>query len=127
MSKILSVLVVDDNLPMAESLRDVLELKGYIAYGVNSGAEALAILSEHAVDILLTDVIMPEMDGVALYLAAKKIYPKLTAILMTAYSADELIQKGMKEGIKTVLNKPVDMGLLLSVCSAYQYILPQSG
>jgi DNA-binding NtrC family response regulator len=122
MNTTLSLLVVDDNLSMAESLRDVLELKGFIAYGVNSGIDALTTLREHPVNVMLTDVIMPEMDGVALYRAAKKIYPKLTTILMTAYSADVLIQQGMKEGIKTVLNKPVDMELLVSLISAYKRI-----
>jgi YesN/AraC family two-component response regulator len=120
MSENLSVLVVDDNLSMAEGLRDVLELEDFIAYGVNSGADALVILDTHPVDILLTDVIMPEMDGVALYMAARKIHPQLTTILMTAYSADDLIQKGMAAGIKTVLNKPVDIGLLLSILSVYK-------
>jgi CheY-like chemotaxis protein len=117
MSEKLSVLVVDDNLSMAESLRDVLELEGFIAYGVNSGADALAILGEHAVDILLTDVIMPEMDGVALYRATRKTHPGMRTFLMTAYSADGLIQKGMAEGIKTIFNKPVDIDLLLSILS----------
>jgi YesN/AraC family two-component response regulator len=120
MSENLSVLVVDDNLSMAEGLRDVLELEDFIAYGVNSGADALVILDTHPVDILLTDVIMPEMDGVALYMATRKVHPKLTTILMTAYSADDLIQKGMAAGIKTVLNKPVDIGLLLSILSVYK-------
>jgi len=123
MSDNLSVLVVDDNLFMAESLRDVLELKGFIAYGVNSGADALVILGEHEVDILLTDVIMPEMDGVALYRATKEAYPKVTTFLMTAYSADDLIQKGMKEGIKTIFNKPVDIDLLFSILSAYKRLI----
>jgi CheY-like chemotaxis protein len=70
MSENLSVLVVDDNLSMAESLRDVLELKDFIAYGVNSGADALAILREHPVDILL----------ILLLRAAGRVYKKDQAV-----------------------------------------------
>jgi CheY-like chemotaxis protein len=127
MSENLSVLVVDDNLSMAESLRDVLELKGFIAYGVNSGAQALRILQDHPVDILLTDVIMPEMNGVELYRATRKPYPNLSTIFMTAYAADDLIDQGMTEGIKTVLTKPVDINYLLSYLSATKMLLKTTG
>jgi two-component system, response regulator YesN len=113
MNDTVSVLIVDDHPSMALSLADVLEAKGFIVHAASSGAEALVILQEHPVDILLTDVIMPEMNGVALYREAKKIKPRLTTFLMTAYSADALIEQGMKEGIKTVLNKPLDIELLI--------------
>ena len=122
MSRLQSILIVDDNPAMANSLRDVLELKGYSAYAARSGAQALKILQEHPVHIMVTDVIMPEMDGVALYLEAKKTHPQLSTILMTAYSADDLIQKGLAEGIKTVLNKPIDIDFLLLLLAAYQRI-----
>jgi DNA-binding NtrC family response regulator len=120
MGEIFTILVVDDNPSMASSLVDILEIKGFKIHTAYSGAEALKILQAHPVDILLTDVRMPDMNGVELYLATKKIYPNLHTILMTAYSADEIIQQGIKEGIKTVLNKPLDMDFLLSLFSAYK-------
>jgi CheY-like chemotaxis protein len=70
--------------------------------------------------VLLTDVIMPKMDGVALYRQTRKAYPKLITILMTAYAADELIQDGMAEGIKTVLTKPIDIDFLILLLSTYR-------
>jgi two-component system response regulator YesN len=115
MSDSLSVLVVDDHEAMAQVSADLLEVKGFITYPACSGAEALEILREHPVDIMVTDVIMPEMNGLELYRETKKIYPRLTTFFMTAYAADDLIQQGMREGIKIVLNKPVDMDLLLSI------------
>jgi CheY-like chemotaxis protein len=122
MSESLSILVVDDNPSMASTLADILDIKGFEVHAANSGAEALAILRDHRVDILLTDVRMPDMDGVALYRATRTTYPNLRTILMTAYAADDIIQQGMKEGIKTVLNKPVDMDFLLSLFSVYKMI-----
>jgi two-component system response regulator YesN len=127
MSESFSILVVDDNPSMARALADVLDVKGYIAYAACSGAEALEILRDHPVDILLTDVIMPEMNGVALYRETRKTHPYLTTFLMTAYAADDLIQQGMKEGIKTVLNKPVDIDFLLTLFSATRRISKKAG
>jgi CheY-like chemotaxis protein len=127
MGETFTILIVDDNPSMASSLADILDAKGYEIYVANSGAEALEILQAHPVEILLTDVRMPDMNGVELYRATRNIYPKLCTILMTAYSADDIIQQGMKEGIKTVLNKPVDMDFLLSLFSAYKRIITKAG
>jgi two-component system response regulator YesN len=118
MDKTLSIVVVDDNPAMAMTMADVLEAKGFQAYLASSGAEALQILGEHPVDVLLTDVIMPEMNGVMLYRQARKDHPGITTLFMTAYAADDLIQQGMREGIKTVLTKPVDMDLLIALLTA---------
>jgi CheY-like chemotaxis protein len=118
MSETFTVLVVDDNPDMAKTMADVLEAKGFQVYPACSGAEALKILGEHAVDVLLTDVIMPEMNGVELYRQTKKSHPRLKTLFMTAYSADALIQQGMREGIKTVLSKPVDIDMLVSMLRA---------
>ncbi len=126
MSESISILIVDDSQSIASTLADILELKGYTAHAVNSGTEALQMLRTQPADILLTDIRMPDMNGVELYRAARKMLPKLVALFMTAYSADDIIQEGMAEGIKAVITKPVDIDLLLSMCSAYQYILPQA-
>jgi CheY-like chemotaxis protein len=123
MSKILSILVVDDNPSMARTLADILDVKGFEVHAASSGAQALEILRKEHVDILLTDVRMPDMNGVALYSEARKTRPNLTTVLMTAYAADDIIQKGLAEGIKTVLNKPLDMDFVLSLFSAYKRLI----
>jgi CheY-like chemotaxis protein len=127
MSTPLSILVVDDNLSLARSLKDILEVKGYTVHVANSGAEALKILDAHPVDILLTDVIMEGMNGLELYLAAREAHPRLVTFLMTAYAADDLIQQGMRAGIRTVLNKPLDIDLVLMLFSAHARLFAESG
>jgi YesN/AraC family two-component response regulator len=124
MGEYLSILIVDDKPSSATSLADVLDAKGLEVYTANSGAEALEILRERSVDIMLTDVKMPEMNGVMLYREARKIRPALTTILMTAYAADDLIRQGMAEGIKTVLSKPLDIDFLLLIISSLKKIIP---
>jgi CheY-like chemotaxis protein len=122
MSNKTTILVVDDNPPMAKTLSDILIIKGYEVHTAFSGAEALDILEHHEVHILLTDVIMPDMDGVALYRQTRKTHPRLVTFLMTAYAADEIIQQGIAEGIKTVLTKPVDINLFLNLVMAVEQV-----
>ena len=120
MSKSLSILVVDDNPSMASILADILDVKGFEVHAAYSGAEALETLRDHPVDVMLTDVRMPDMNGVVLYRETRKPYPNLTTVLMTAYAADDIIQQGLAEGIKTVLSKPVNIDFLLALFSAYK-------
>jgi len=127
MSEIISVLVVDDNPAMAGTLADILEMKGFAVHAAASGVEALEILREKPVDILLTDVKMPGMNGLELYRETRKFCPKLITIFMTAYAADELIQQGMAEGIKTVLDKPVDINFMVRLFSAEKRIINDAG
>lgn len=127
MSEMIRILVVDDNPDMAETLADILELKGYTVHAAASGAEALEILQDQPVDILLTDVKMPGMNGLELYRETRKLYPRLITIFMTAYSADELIQQGMAEGVKTILDKPLDMNFLVRLLSVYGRIIAEAG
>jgi CheY-like chemotaxis protein len=117
------ILVVDDNPPMVKTLADVISIKGFVVHAAYSGLEALAILKSQPVDILLTDVVMPDMSGVELYRETRKSFPKLTTILMTAYAADDIILQGLAEGIKTVLTKPLDIDFLLVLFSAYKRML----
>jgi CheY-like chemotaxis protein len=118
-----SILVVDDNPSMAKTLADIMSIKGFEVHAAYSGLEALAILQSQPVDILLTDVVMPDMNGVELYRKTRKTFPKLTTILMTAYAADDIIHQGLAEGIKTVLTKPLDIDLLLALFSAYKRLI----
>jgi CheY-like chemotaxis protein len=117
------ILVVDDHPSMAKTLADIMSIKGFDVYSAYSGAEAIEILQKHTVHILLTDVRMPDMNGVELCRAARKTHPNLIMMLMTAYAADDIIQQGLAEGIKTVLTKPLDINLLLSLFSAYKRLI----
>jgi two-component system response regulator HydG len=118
-----AILVVDDNHSMAKTMADIMGVKGFEVYAAYSGLEALAFLQSRPIDILLTDVVMPDMNGVELYRKTKKTYPKLTTILMTAYAADDLINQALAEGIKTVLTKPLDIDFMLALFSAYKRLI----
>jgi CheY-like chemotaxis protein len=121
-SKPTAILVVDDHPSVAITLGDILEAKGFKVYSAISGMDALKIMGEQPIDILLTDVRMPDMDGVKLNREVRKSFPNVTTYLMTAYAEDDLIQQGMKEGIKTVLSKPLDIDLVVSLFKAVRNI-----
>jgi DNA-binding NtrC family response regulator len=108
-----SILIVDDDHSMAKSLTDILRVKGYEAFIAYSGAEALNIVSENNIGLIITDVRMPDMNGVDLFRIVKKNHSDIPTILMTAYAADDIIRDGIREGIKTFLNKPLDIDFLL--------------
>ena len=112
------ILIVDDDRRMAKTIQDILKVKNYEAECAFSGPDALKKIKKTSFSCILTDVKMPEMDGITFYRAVKKIDPYLPVILMTAYYTDALIEKGLKEGALVSLTKPLDINLLLQLFSS---------
>ena len=117
MSQELSVLVVDDDWPMARTLTDVLKLKGYRAEAAYSGPRALDLMEGERFDCVLTDIRMPDVNGVELLRAIRSTRPHMPVVLMTAYAAGELVNEGLREGAIAGFVKPLDIDLLLSFLS----------
>lgn len=117
MAQSLSVLVVDDNQMMAKTLQDIFKVKGYQAETAYSGPEALEKINTNLFDCVLSDIKMPDVNGVELYRAIKAKHPDLPVVLMTAYTTDKLIEEGLNEGVIAVLTKPLDMSLILNFFS----------
>jgi DNA-binding NtrC family response regulator len=113
MTENLHILIVDDDGHMAHTLADILALKGHIPVAVTSGAQAIEQIGKTSFDCVLTDVRMPGMDGVALFLEIHKQYPNLPVILMTAYASETLVQQGLAAGAVGMLEKPLDIKQLL--------------
>lgn len=116
MSEKLHILIVDDDRRMAKTLLDILQIKGYEAAVVYSGPQALHMVAKGQFDCVLTDIKMPEMNGVELYRAIKALRPELPVVFMTAYS--ELVEEGSEEDAIATLAKPLDINLLLSFFSS---------
>ncbi len=112
----LRLLVVDDDLGVCYSLRDLLVEDGCRVEVATNGLEALDILDRNFLDhnpfhMVLSDVVMPDLDGYDLYMEAKERYPQLPVVLMTAYfyDKDHVIKRSRLEGLEDVLfKKPVD-------------------
>jgi len=117
MSDKLRILIVDDDQRMAKTLKDIFTVKGYEAEMAHSGREALKKVAESHFDCILTDIKMPEMNGVDFYKIIKKEKPDIPVVMMTAYSADNLVKEGLEEGAIAALTKPLDIEALLRFLS----------
>jgi CheY-like chemotaxis protein len=111
----LRILVVDDDPAVCESLRELLEEEYCTVQTTSSGTEAIAYLEHHDVDLVLSDVVMPDMDGYQVYQTIKSRSPQLPVVLMTAfnYDKDHIIKRSCLEGLQGVIfKKPVNPILL---------------
>jgi CheY-like chemotaxis protein len=115
----LSVLVVEDNASVRETIRDGLTRYGHTVQAAGSGPEALRFLAETAVDLVISDLGMPGMSGWELARKAKTLSeersaPKVPFILLTGWGLDgEEEDKMLHSGVDKVLEKPVDIVKLL--------------
>ncbi|HUJ01515.1 MAG TPA: diguanylate cyclase, partial [Usitatibacter sp.] len=107
------ILIVDDESAHLRALCDSLRDQGYETTGFTGGEDALAALREKPFDVLLTDLMMPGMDGVALLAAALKIDPQLAGILMTGVGTIRTAVQAMQAGAMDYVLKPFKVSSLL--------------
>ena len=101
------ILVVDDELPVREMVCSFLSRKGYQTVEAVEGQAALDVLQTTSVDLVLTDLRMPGMDGVSLTRAIKERYPSLGTVVMSGYVACEELRDELEEvGVDAILEKP---------------------
>ena len=100
------ILVVDDELPMRESLQEILELEGFQVSQAESGEAALAILERMPVDLMLLDLKMKGIDGLQTTEAAKHLKPDTVIIMLTAHGTLESAIGAMRCGAFDYLLKP---------------------
>jgi CheY-like chemotaxis protein len=113
------ILVVDDDEMVLMALGELLKPEGYDVQTVSSGTEALQKLNQNGYDLLMLDVIMPEMDGFEL---CKKIrdldqYKDTPIVFLTAKSREEDRMRGLEVGANLFLSKPISPDKLLQIVS----------
>ena len=108
MTKKARILVVDDEAPMRESLKDWLMEEGYEVGLANSGQEAIAMAQKKSWDVILLDLKMPGMDGIETlqHLKGKEVNTEAEILMMTAYATVDTAVQAMKEGAFDYLVKP---------------------
>ena len=110
-----SILVVDDNESMCESLSMVFEFKGYDCQTAFDGAEAVKAVRERSFDLIFMDIKMPKLNGVEALHEIKLARPEILVVMMTAYTKDALIAEAFKEGAYDVLSKPFDFKQIIAL------------
>jgi two-component system sensor histidine kinase/response regulator len=109
------LLIVDDESLQMKALADTLSIEGYATTGFTSAQRALDALREQEFDLLLTDLQMPEMDGIALLTAARAISPDHVAIVMTGHAAIDTAVRAMQAGALDYIVKPFKLSIILPV------------
>jgi PAS domain S-box-containing protein len=115
------LLVVDDDEGVRRSISSILEADGCRVEQASNGIEALERLRESSYDLVLSDVVMPDMDGYELFQAVRKNYPGLPVALMTAfyYDREHVLKRSRLEGLDGVLfKKPIDPARLRETLGA---------
>ena len=109
-----AILIVDDEPSLLSLVSEVLEKQGYRTYSAIGGEEALEILLNNNIDLLLSDVIMPEMDGYQLAAEVQRLYPSVLIQLVSGYASEEMKRdKGKNLINKILLPKPYQPKVLL--------------
>lgn len=118
LEKDINILIVDDDPNFCETLKDTLEEAKYKMAVSNNGQQAIKYIKENEVDIVFIDIKIPVLNGLEIYLAIKKINPKVTGVMVTGYKYDEvanLVEEALKNDLYTCLYKPLDKGKVIAL------------
>jgi DNA-binding NtrC family response regulator len=104
-----SILIVDDDEVIQETLFDVLKKKGYDVFLASSGRETLETIKKNAIDLVLLDMKLPDVDGLDVLKRVKELDSEILVIMMTAYSDIQTAVAAMKSGAYHYINKPFEL------------------
>jgi len=103
------ILVAEDDPSVREFVTRALRHQGHDVTAVADGSRALEALGQADFDLLLTDIVMPNLDGIALALKVSKDYPDLPVLMMTGYAAERQRAHNLQEIIARVITKPFSL------------------
>lgn len=112
----MKIIIVDDEISFTQGLQLVLEHKGYSVDVADNGSSAIKLFKSHTYELVVTDIIMPEMDGIELILKLTKEYPDVKIIAISGggrISASGHLDAAQKIGADEVLAKPFTTKQLL--------------
>lgn len=107
------ILIVEDDATLRRILRDVLTIKGYEVFVASDGEQGCRLFSEHDVDLVIADVMMPRMDGFEMVRRMRESGANTQFIFLSALDSAEDVVEGFRAGGHDYLRKPFDMSELL--------------
>jgi len=102
-----TIVVADDEALARQSVAEFLQEEGYQVYEAADGQAALQFLEQVDVDLILSDLRMPGLDGLALLQKVREVYPQTMVVLMTAYASVETVVEALRLGAQDYLLKPL--------------------
>jgi len=114
------VLIADDHLIVRQGLRLILETEpGFVLVGeASDGAEAVALCAQHQPDVVLMDLRMPVMDGLAAIERLRHDMPQVAIVILTTFNEDDLMRRGLQAGARGYLLKDTDRRTLFNTIRA---------
>jgi two-component system, sensor histidine kinase and response regulator len=109
------LIIVDDEVAHMRALCDTLGFEGYQVRGFHTPGDALQALSENQCDLLLTDLMMPEMDGIELFRAARSVDPDIAGVIMTGHGTIDTAVEALQIGALDYVLKPFRLNVILPV------------
>jgi len=106
------ILVVDDETEARKILVEILEMAGYTVSSAAGGTEALRNLEKHRADLVICDVVMPEMDGFAVLEKVKNVYPHINVVMITGNGDADSVRKAFRMGADEFITKPFEVNEL---------------
>lgn len=109
MEEKIKILLVDDEENVKNALKRVLKREGYEVYSAAGGAEALAQLKNISPDVIISDFLMPEMNGIEFLNRVRELLPEVVRIILTAHADVQMAVQAINEaGVYRLLTKPWD-------------------
>jgi CheY-like chemotaxis protein len=115
MSRQPKILIVDDVQELLDVICEYMEIHGYTVHTTTESQEALRLIEATKYDIIISDIHMPEMDGLELMAWIKNKHPGVPVILITGYSVSEARKIAMEKGADAFFAKPVHMKEIIGV------------
>ena len=109
------ILVVDDYFADRETLKAILEERGYRVVTAETGAEAVTRVKEKHFDIIFLDIRLPDIDGAQIFEQMKVIDPEVAVVMMTGYSEEQMVKRAISQGAYTCVYKPFDVEKILTL------------
>ena len=116
-----TILIAEDEVNLALLLERILKKEGYLVYTASDGVSAKSILEAKQIDLVLTDIKMPDMDGIELLKYIKKIDSSIEVIVMTAFATVDTAINALKLGAKDYIRKPFDIDEVISAVKKVQF------
>ncbi len=114
------VLLVDDQPDFLNSSKERLEADNNIVYAAENYTDALKLLKTKEFDLVITDLRLPDGNGIELYRRAKRLHPDLPVILVTAYITPEVLGEIKQSGITRFMPKPIDFEVIEATFGSLQ-------
>ena len=109
------ILIVDDDITIADELKELLVDDGHEVQIVNSGEDALKIHTDNKFDIVFLDIKLPDMEGTQLLAKLHETTPKMVKIMVTGYPSIENAMEALNQGADAYVTKPVKPAKLLAL------------